>query len=185
MSVVVISMPLCSRHNAAVLDELSCCPSVGVWVSMGGWRDEGHVLLSSGNRWPHRVTSPHDQWHDHRVKNYRTLINLPRGFKQRGFNLTWYVTHELTVLTGRAFTIRSADRWRKHFCQCDCPVLWWWLTARPPCLPWPAVILRQEKTMIMSWQMLQYEHQNGPFTQVFLCCTQLKCNFFFTIMHHF
>lgn len=63
MSVLVISMLLCSRHNAAVLDELSCCPSVGVWVSMGG-PDEGHVLLSSGNRWPHRGTSQHDQWHD-------------------------------------------------------------------------------------------------------------------------
>lgn len=36
MIALVISTPLCSRHNVAVLDELSCCPSVGVCTPMGG-----------------------------------------------------------------------------------------------------------------------------------------------------
>lgn len=50
MSVMVISMLLCSRHNAAVLDELSCCPSVGVWCVYGrlaGWQAQMKDVFSS------------------------------------------------------------------------------------------------------------------------------------------
>lgn len=59
---------LLSTHRGCVV---MSCPVAPQWVSGCLWEadwlagpDEGHVLLSSGNRWPHRVTSPRDQWHD-------------------------------------------------------------------------------------------------------------------------
>lgn len=167
MSVLVISMPLCSRHNAAVLDELSCCPSVGVWVSMGGWLDEGHVLLSSGNRWPHRVTSPHDQWRDRHewLCDYITLINLLRGLQSEPEDLIRHDIFFLHIIADslmwKGFTIRSMSS-RKHFCQSDCPVLWWWLTTRPPC--GPDQLSHRDKKNELQWQ---YEHQNGPLQTCF------------------
>lgn len=169
MSMLVISMPLCSRHSAAVLDELSCCPSVGVWVSMGGWLDEGHVLLSSGNRWPHRVTSPHDQWRDRHkwvcaVKNSATLINLRRGLQSEPEDFNFYM-----IFYTLADSLDSqADRCtpRKHFCQCDCPVLWWWLNHQTTLLPRPAVILRQGEMSYNDniWDSASVWTSEWPFT---------------------
>lgn len=149
-SVLVISMLLCSRHNAAVLDELSCCPSVGVWVSMGGW-------LAGRPRWRtcspliwEQVVSQGDfttwsmawspQLTARRETNYVTLIHLLRGLQSelKDLIILNILKHSLTVLSGGAISRQvnvHRRAWGNIPCQCDCPVFWWWLTNRPPCCP--------------------------------------------------
>lgn len=144
-SVLVISMLLGSRHNAAVSDGLSCCPSAGVGVLMGGWRWRTSSLLTSGNRWPHRVTSRHDQWCDRHswlctVNSYITLIHLRRGLDGEPEDvIVQYILHNGWQSCLEGLNNQQADRWtslsssRKHLCHCDCSVSWWWLVAPTSC----------------------------------------------------
>lgn len=80
------------------------CPVAPQWVSGCLWEadwlagpDEGHALLSSGNRWPHRVTSPHDQWRGRHCAPrtpIQLLINLLQGLESEPEGLILhYIVH--------------------------------------------------------------------------------------------
>lgn len=143
-SVLVISMLLHSQHNAPVSD-VSCCPSVGVGASMGGWRWRTSSLLTSGNRWPRRVTSRHDQWHDRHswlcaMNGYLALIHLLTGLDSEPEDvIVQYILHNGWQSCLEGFNNQQADRYmllsisRKHLCHWDCAVLWLWLVAATSC----------------------------------------------------
>lgn len=111
-SVLVISMLLCSRHNAAVLDELSCCPSVGDWVSLGGWvagraqmKDMFSSHLGTGGLTGWLLATWSTARSQQKLNNCITLINLPRGLKKREAGVYFFTLYfyTLTVLYRRTY----------------------------------------------------------------------------------
>lgn len=198
-SVFVISMLLRSRHNAAVLDECSCCPSVGVWVSMGGW-------LAGRPRWRtcspliwEQVASQGDfttwsmarspQLTAHREAHYITLIHLLRGLQCELkdliilyiLNIHWQPC--LEGLSNQRADGCSSSSLRKHFLSVRLSSFLMVTNHEATLSPQPAVIQRQVK-MIIWWLCFTVNIRTAFYTFSFsLKC--LKCHFFYIIMHHY
>lgn len=143
-SVLVISMLLCSRHNAAVLDELSCCPSVGDWVSLGGWvagraqmKDMFSSHLGTGGLTGWLLATWSTARSQQKPNNCITLINLLWGIKKGGRDL-FFTLYFYTL----ADSFVQKDPWSMTYhsaASCSC---------HKKTRKWVTVILERQKTSL-------------------------------------